>query len=347
MIRHCLAAWVAATIGVGPVCPLAGEQPSAAASRLCLVDGRQVSGDLYVDVAGVRLYACNEECLKKITGDSAYVRLISESKYQPERIPIHRSREWTEDELLKDMALVEGGRFVRRGRYFTRRGKTPEPVEHDRYTVEVSSFYIDRHEVTFEEYCRFLNDGNEKYATGGIRRGENGEFAPPRDEWARFPVRGTNYFQAGGYAEWAGKRLPTEAEWEYAHGGSEGRKYPWGDEEPGETRANFGPMFKGLKPVGSFPQGQTPEGVFDLAGNIGEWCSDYYDEDYYRKPSRENLIEDPQGPESGYLRVYRLGCQCEGATTKDLLGNLRCHASPFRGAGCVGFRCVRSVQPKQ
>jgi len=347
MTRHCLAAWVAAMIGVWSVCAVAGEPRSAAASRICLVDGQEVSGDVYVDVAGVRLYACSEECLKKMTENGAYIRLISESKYEPERIPIHRSREWTEDEIQRGMALIKGGEFVRRGSFFTRRGRTPQPVEHDGYTVQVGSFYMDKHEVTFEDYCRFLNDGNAKYATAGIRCNENGEFVPARDEWARFPVRGTNYFQASAYAEWAGKRLPTEAEWEYAHGGAEGRTYPWGNEEPDETRANFGPKFKGVKPVGSFPQGRTPEGVFDLAGNIGEWCSDYYDEDYYRKPFPQNPIKNPQGPKSGSLRVYRLGCQCKGATTKDLLGNLRCHASPFRAAGCMGIRCVRSVQPTE
>jgi len=201
---------------------------------------------------------------------------------------------------------------------------------------------MDKYEVTYEDYCKFLNDGNEKYATGGISQDQNGQFVPPRPERAKFPIGGTNYYQARGYAEWAGKRLPTEAEWEYAHGGGDVRKYPWGNEEPGEIRANFGPMFKGLKPVGSFPEGRTPGGVFDLAGNIGEWCADYHDEDYYRKPPPENLVKDPSGPKTGFHRVYRLGCQCKGATTTDLRGNLRCHASPFRAAGCVGFRCVRS-----
>jgi formylglycine-generating enzyme required for sulfatase activity len=240
------------------------------------------------------------------------------------------------------MVLIQGGEFARPGGFFVRRGHSPELVEHDGYKVRVSSFYMDEYEVTFEDYCDFLNDGNEKYVTRGIQQNEEGQFVPPRPEWARFPVRAANYFQARGYAEWAGKRLPTEAEWEYAHGGSQGRTYPWGDEEPGETRANFGPMVKGLKPVGSFPEGQTPEGVFDLAGNIGEWCADYYDEDYYRKPPPGGTIQDPQGPKDGYLRVYRLGCQCKGATPADLRGNLRCNASPFRAAGCVGIRCARS-----
>ncbi len=331
---------VAAWTGVWAVSVAAGEE-SPPGSHACLVDGKEVKNDLHVDVAGVRLYACSEECLKKITENRNYVRLIRESGREPEQIPVNRSREWTEKEVLEGMVLIKGGEFTRPGSFFIRRGKTPEPTEHDGYKVQISSFYMDKYEVTYEDYCKFLNGGNEKYVTGGIRRDENGKFAPP-PERAGFPVRGVNYYQARGYAEWAGKRLPTEAEWEFAHGGTEGRTYPWGNEEPGETRANFGPMFKGLKPVGSFPEGRTPEGVFDLAGNIGEWCADYYDEGDYRKSPPGGTIKDPQGPKTGFLRVYRLGCQCKGATPTDLRGNLRCQASPFRAAGCVGFRCVRS-----
>jgi formylglycine-generating enzyme required for sulfatase activity len=331
-------AWLSAWAVSAP----AGETKPESDFRVCLVDGTEVASDKHVDVAGVRLYACSDECRAKILEKRGYARLIEHSGREPERIPIKRSREWTDDEMLEGMVLIKGGELARPGSFFVRRGRSPEPAEHEGYKMRISSFYMDVHEVTYEDYCRFLNDGNEGYATGGVTRDEDGRFVPSRPERAKFPIGGINYYQARGYAEWAGKRLPTEAEWEYAHSGAGLRTYPWGDDEPGEKRANFGPMFKGLKPVGSLPAGRTPEGVFDLAGNIGEWCADYYDEEYYRKPPGENPYKDPLGPETGFRRVYRLGCQCKGATATDLRGNLRCNASPLRAAGCVGFRCVKS-----
>ncbi len=344
MTKHYLAMLVTVWTGVCTASVAAGQESPPNDPPICLVDGKEATNGLHADIAGVRLYACNEECLKKITVNRGYIQLIKETGREPSQTPINRSREWTEKEMLEGMVLVEGGEFSRPGSFFLRlrRGESPEPIEHDGYKVRISSFYMDKYEVTYEDYCKFLNDGNERYATGGIRRDQSEKFVPPNPEMARFPVRSTNFYQARGYAEWAGKRLPTEAEWEFAHGGKEGRTYPWGNEEPGQTRANFGPALKGLKPVGSFPEGRTPEGVFDLAGNIGEWCEDYYDEDYYRKSPSGNIVKDPQGPKHGYERVYRLGCQCRNSTATDCRGNLRCNASPFRAAGCVGFRCVRS-----
>ncbi|NIA16645.1 MAG: SUMF1/EgtB/PvdO family nonheme iron enzyme [Nitrospiraceae bacterium] len=241
------------------------------------------------------------------------------------------------------MVLIEGGEFVRAGNYHFRGQQ--KPVEGQGYTVAVSSFYMDKYEVTNEEYCEFLNDGNVGYWTPrypGITRDKEGRFIPAHADLARMPVGYVNYYQAKGYAQWAGKRLPTEADWEYAAGGKQRQKYPWGNEEPGNTKANYGPSFGGLKPVGGFPGGRTPEGVFDLAGNIGEWCADYYDEAYYREAPPGGLIKDPQGPASGYLRVYRLGCQCSKATPVDLRATSRYACSPLRSAPCLGIRCVRN-----
>jgi len=256
---------VAAEIGGAALA--ASEPLPAGAVRLCIVDGQPARNGLYVDIAGIRLYACSEECLKQIQEKGAHVGLVEKSGRGPELIPVQRSRERTKEEILEGMVLIPGGEFARSGEYLVRRNRKPEPEKLEGYRVQVSSFYMDRYEVTIEDYCKFLNDGNEKYVAGGIQRDPDGKFVPPRPELANYPIGGVNYFQARGYATWAGKRLPTEAEWEFAHGGPQGRTYPWGNDEPGQTRANFGPSFGGRKPVGSFPEGRTPQGVFTSTKN--------------------------------------------------------------------------------
>jgi len=272
----------------------------------CPVDGKAIKKHLSLDIVGLRLYACSEQCLERMR-ELSFVRVeLGKKRYVPEQVPVNRSRPRTSEQILKDMVLVDGGDYVRLGNYYLYREEKPR--QGDRYTVRIGSFYIDKCEVTVEEYCTFLNDGNEEYWNPWypkIKRNESGRFVPAGPDVAKMPVGGVNYYQAKGYAQWAGKRLPTEAEWEYAAGGQEGRKYPWGNEEPDKTRTGFGGP---IKPVGSFPKGATPEGVLDLLGNVTEWCADFYSEDYYRKAPPGNLLEDPQGPQSGYYRMTRGGC---------------------------------------
>ena len=242
--------------------PLACARESFGKS-LCPIDRKPIKKDLHVDGVGLRRYACSDPCPEKIKSMGSAVERRVGKQHPPARIPVKRSHERTPTKVLKDMVLVKGGEFVRAGKYHFRGQE--KSFEGKGYTVAVSSFYIDKYEVTIEQYCEFLNDGNEGYRTAPsyprIKRGAGGRFVPASPDMARIPVAAVNYYQATGYAEWAGKRLPTEAEWEYAAGGRQSRKYPWGDEEPGKTRANYGPIFGDRKPVGSFPGGRKPEGV--------------------------------------------------------------------------------------
>lgn len=152
-------------------------------------------------------------------------------------------------------------------------GFHPSVLAHEQpeRVVEIPSFVMDRHEVTHADYARFVA------ATGHPAPASWPHGTPPRD-LGNHPVTQVTWFDAWAYAAWAGKRLPTADEWEYAARGPEGLRYPWGDDwDPGRCNAGR-PLVCGLEtettPVDAFPDGASPFGVLDLAGNVAEWTAD-------------------------------------------------------------------------
>ena len=216
------------------------------------------------------------------------------------------------------------------------------------HEVKLSAFEIGRYPVTVGEYQRFIDDGGyqkkEFWGAGGFRK--SGEAPKGWDDQQTRPTRPVielNWYEAAAYCVWAGGRLLTEAEWERAARGKDGRNYCWGDETPYLTRANFtagqGTPFEPT-PVGLFPLGATPEGLQDMAGNVDEWCSDWYGGEYYGTSPKSN----PKGPANGDSRVIRGGSWIN-FTPKYLRCSNRLRYDPDLRVNSLGFRCVREVFP--
>lgn len=210
--------------------------------------------------------------------------------------------------------------------------------------ITVSPFELGRYPVTVGEFRRFVEAGPKGYLDpehwdpAGWAWRENEEVAWPV-EWTdqlrhpSRPVAGVSWYEADAYCRWAGGHLPTEAEWELAARGAEGRRFPWGDAESGSERANSDRRVGEPTPVGIYPQGATPEGLHDLVGNVWEWCRDFFG------PYPPEAATDPYGPPSGSSRVLR------GGSFSGPLWNLRAacryHYHPEIRAHDVGFRlCV-------
>jgi formylglycine-generating enzyme required for sulfatase activity len=217
--------------------------------------------------------------------------------------------------------------------------------EHPQHTVYLDEYWIDQYEVTNRQYKQFCDATSRSYPSDPKFSGMDNHFTNYPD----YPVVNVSWDDASAYARWAGNRLPTEAEWEKAARGTDGRKYPWGNDEPdagGFYRANYSGTdsisarrdgFRYTSPVGSYERGKSSYGCYDMAGNVWEWCSDWYDENYYGRSSDRN----PQGASSGSSRAFRGGCWINYAWV------LRCAYRYWGGpAGRwngLGFRCARSA----
>ncbi|MCP4642124.1 MAG: formylglycine-generating enzyme family protein, partial [bacterium] len=171
-----------------------------------------------------------------------------------------------------------------------------EADEEPRHVVDLDAFYIDKYETTNEQYARCVEAKKCKRQTAWAKKDLNS----PKQ-----PVVGVGWNDGVDYCEFAGKRLPTEAEWEKAARGTDERRYPWGDEWRLDWvnmhRAEDG--FAATAPVGSFPQNVSPYGAYDMAGNAWEWVWDFYDRGHYKRSAHKN----PRGPKTGERRVMRGG----------------------------------------
>jgi serine/threonine-protein kinase len=257
---------------------------------------------------------------------------------------------------------------------------SPYDIGFPQHTVYLDAFWIDSTEVTNTMFAKFV--AATKYKTGAEITGSgsvmDSETPGPRNiqmngaDWLHprgpssditnmqdYPVVQIDWIDAKSYCEWAGRRLPSEAEWEKAARGTDGRIYPWGNQPPTGELANIAGMdlvslvgwadpnlddgYKFTAPVGNYPEGVSSYGAFDMAGNVWEAVADYYDRDYYAiSPAR-----NPTGPSSGGGHVLRGGSwmmDAFGVRTAFRAGIEKVPESRGGGFDGLGFRCASSIE---
>lgn len=217
---------------------------------------------------------------------------------------------------------------------FTMGSNDGDPDEAPERQVFLKGFFIDRYEVTQEEYLRFAKMTKRPFPRIEVFEDDQSKVLKP--ELAAMSV---SWGDAVAYCKWAGKRLPTEAEWEKAGRGEGKRKYPWGDKFMNGMANVDGPEdgYKYLAPPGSFEAGRSPYGLHDMTGNVAEWVEDSYDENYYKKGS----YRDPKGPDVGDLKVVRGGSWRE--TEQNARLSKRFAAKYWRNDITIGIRCASEL----
>ena len=236
---------------------------------------------------------------------------------------------------------VDGGSFTM--------GSNDGPEdERPAHPVELAPFLIDRTPITNGQFADFLNVVGPVSAHGDRLFDLDDPDARIRKEGGRWladkgfenhPVIEVSWIGARDYCAWVGKRLPTEAEWEKAARGTDGRRYPWGNGAPDRTRAQHNAGWRETAPVGNFPDGASPYGVLDMAGNAWEWVSSAYRPyPYTDRDGRENLTPGP-------VRATRGGGQDSPADEITTTQRGRTLSRNFRsGHHNIGFRCARSSE---
>ncbi len=245
-----------------------------------------------------------------------------------------------------EMVLIPAGEFVMGSD--KKKDRLAYRSEIPQRSVYLDAYLIGKYEVTALEYLKFV------LATDRLPqldwRYDGGNF---QETMAHHPIMHVSWYDADAYCKWAGKRLPTEAEWEKAARGIDGRLFPWGSEYAGPTRANFGRtglsgpvrdrperllLYPPIISVDKYENAVSPYGLSQTIGNVAEWVSDWYDQDYYKKSPDRN----PKGPETGTQKASRGGGWMDSTTT--MRAAMRNGTDPLTKINWMGFRCAQDVK---
>lgn len=222
-------------------------------------------------------------------------------------------------------------------------------VELPQRKVFLDAYDIDKYEVTTVQYLKFVLATNRPPQVDW--KFDGGNF---QETMAAHPIMHVTWYDADEYCRWAGKRLPTEAEWEKAaRGDQDARIYPWGDEMAGLSRSNFGRsglsgpvrdrperllLYPPIISVFKYENAVSPYGIFQMVGNVAEWVADWYDKDYYKSAPDRN----PKGPEKGSHKGFRGGGWIDSTPTVRV--SQRNGTDPKTSMNWLGFRCARDVK---
>jgi iron(II)-dependent oxidoreductase len=222
------------------------------------------------------------------------------------------------------------------------------PFEFPQRQVHLDAFEIDKYEVTALRYLKFVLETGRSPLLDW--RYDGGNF---QESMAHHPVMHVTWHDADAYCKWAGKRLPTEAEWEKAARGIDGRINPWGNQPAGLSRANFGRtglsgpvrdrperllLYPPIISVDKYGNAVSPYGAHQMLGNVAEWVADWYDKDYYATAPDRN----PTGPAQGTQKAFRGGGWMDSTTT--MRAAMRNGTDPTIRINWMGFRCARDAR---
>ena len=304
-----------------------------------------ISGRVRVDATGYQVYTQTISISPEIK-TIADIRLTRQDIADPTNAPtVSATPEPTVEISPKDgMELLP----VAKGD-FMMGNDSGEVDERPGHLVSLNTFWIDKTEVTIEMFRRFVAETGYQtsaeisgygyiWAKNQWQESTHASWLDPdgdgRSNDAHLPVAQVSWSDAQAYCIWAGRRLPTEAEWEKAARGVDGRIFPWGNTPPDSSLASFD-QSAGPSKVGSFPQGVSPYGALDMLGNVWEWTADWYSSDYYAT----SPLDNPLGASSGTHRVLR------GSGWSSSLKNIRITnrdvSKPYYSNDVLGFRCAK------
>jgi len=244
-----------------------------------------------------------------------------------------------------DMVQIPAGSFLMGS---TRQvDRNAYPAEFPQRRIDLDAYEIDTYEVSALQFLRFVLATDRPPLIDW--RYDGGNF---QESMMHHPVMHVTWYEAEAYCKWAGKRLPTEAEWEKAARGEDGRVYPWGNQPAGLSRSNFGRtglsgpvrdrperlmLYPPVISVDKYENAVSPYGVYQMAGNVSEWVADWYDAKYYSSGPDRN----PPGPQHGTQKAFRGGGWID--STPAVRAAQRNGADPNTKMNWLGFRCARSI----